>query len=367
MTNIFYIGNNFFDAKRVFFFPEMPSVDNGYTMAVTADFNRFLFGNDDLIIVWTAFYDESIMLFEKLHNELGINAIIVLRKRNLAYQFWAIFSLRHPSVFYSKSLSTLFERFNRIEYVFCGETTFYFFMNSIRGFFEREVRFHNVWMKIFMRQRIYSFKVADIVMSANLFYFDNLEKKIFKAPVDKILINQSDLNFYKVMTGDTKGRVWSVIDDLRRNEFISDKLIFNIDGSLQIIWFGSVSGHMKGGLYWFIKNVYKPLIDEGFFMRFDLFGEGSLSFSSERYRIKGHGRFIGLGLPLDGLGLFINPDLLGGGIKMKIKYFLENNLKFLSTPFGVEGYEKIEMDNYALIEHPNHWPSSLRTLLTGSK
>lgn len=363
MTNTFYIGNNLNDTKRVFLFPEMPSGANGYTIAVRADFDRYRFSENDLILVWTVFYDESILFFEKLQKEVGFNVIILRRQREWIYQLSSILLFRHPSVFYSKVVSNLFERFCQLEYVFCGDTTFFFFMNSIRGDFEKEVRFHNVWMKIFLRQRIYSLNVTDIIMRVNLHFFDYLEKRIFKANVNKIFINRSDLKFYEAMTGDTNGRFWSVIDDLFRQDLVLDRMIYKNDGSLQIVWFGSVSGHMKGGLSWFIKDIYKPLIDEGYNLSFDLFGEGSLTFSSVNYRIKGHGRFRGNGIPLDGLGLFINPDLLGGGIKLKIKYFVENNLKFLSTPFGVEGYEEIELGKSALIERPNEWGRVLRELL----
>lgn len=367
MTDIHYVGNNKQNAKRLFLFPETPSDANGYTIAVREDFNRFDFNKDDLVIVWTLFYDESILFFENLHRALGLNSVIIRRKRDWFYRLQSLLLFRHPSLFYSNCIAKRVERIYQIEYVFCGDTTFFPFMDTIKGDFVREVRFHNVWMKILLRRHITQQAVVGSIMRINLFFFDSLEKRIFKANVNKIFINRSDLKFYEVMTGDTSAKVWSVIDDFSKRDVFHNDMLFNDDGSLQIIWFGSVSGHMKGGLKWFIKHVYIPLMDDGLNLRFDLFGEGSLKFSSKRYRITGHGRFVDSGVPMGGRGLYINPDLLGGGIKLKIKYFIEFNLRFLSTPFGMEGYEAVDTGNRALISPPNQWQEVFRALFDCSK
>lgn len=362
MTDIHYIGNNHQNTKRLFLFPETPSDANGYTIAVREDFKRFEFDKEDLVIVWTLFFDESILFFENLHRDINLNVLIIKRRRDWFYRLKSILLFRHPSMFYSKSIAGLVERVYQLEYVFCGDTTFFLFADNIKGDFVREVRFHNIWMKIHNRLQIMPQAIVGSVMRMNLFFFNSLEKRIFKANVNKIFINQSDLTFYEVMTGDTGSKIWSVIDDICRRDVVHDEVLFNDDGSLQIIWFGSVSGHMEGGLKWFIKHVYIPLMDDGLNLRFDLYGEGSLKFNSKKYRITGHGRVVDSGLPMGGKGLFINPDLIGGGIKLKIKYFIEYNLRFLSTSFGMEGYEAVDTGNRALISPPNEWLRVLRTL-----
>jgi hypothetical protein len=56
---------------------------------------------------------------------------------------------------------------------------------------------------------------------------------------------------------------------------------------------------------------------------------------------------------MDGNGLFVIPDLLGGGIKVKTGDALRQGVPFVTTPFGAEGYEFDHCEGRIVAELPD--------------
>ena len=54
--------------------------------------------------------------------------------------------------------------------------------------------------------------------------------------------------------------------------------------------------------------------------------------------------------------LYVNPDIVGGGIKLKLMDLLEGGIPFISSPFGYEGYSRNLIDErFCFVEEEDNW------------
>lgn len=61
--------------------------------------------------------------------------------------------------------------------------------------------------------------------------------------------------------------------------------------------------------------------------------------------------------------LYINPDIIGGGIKLKLQTLIEAGVPFISSVFGFEGYSHSIIDNrYIIVEEEANWVKKLLNL-----
>jgi hypothetical protein len=81
-----------------------------------------------------------------------------------------------------------------------------------------------------------------------------------------------------------------------------------------------------------------------------MFGSGSKNWNDPAHGVIGHGFYDGDGLPLDGDALFACPDLLGGGIKIKVGDWLSWGLPIIATPFALDGYQLPQLNNMITAE-----------------
>jgi hypothetical protein len=87
-----------------------------------------------------------------------------------------------------------------------------------------------------------------------------------------------------------------------------------------------------------------------------MWGVGTERFANPQNGVYGHGFRRENGLPFDGDGLFVIPDLLGGGIKIKTGDALADGRAFITTPFGMEGYEPAHDPNVLTADFES-WPA----------
>jgi hypothetical protein len=161
--------------------------------------------------------------------------------------------------------------------------------------------------------------------------FSKLERNIFRdTNVLPIFINETEQKYFELMYPGRQSELWT--------PKISKQLLPSRPKNNAFIYFGSYAHHQKPGIIWFLNKVFNPLrnMDSSFTVHF--WGLGAGSFNDPMNGIFCHGEYNQPGLPMMDEGLFINPDLLGGGIKFKIAEWLEMGVPFISTPFGVEGF-----------------------------
>ena len=243
--------------------------------------------------------------------------------------------MSHPRVeLNAKDLSFLLKY--EFENIHCDEVIFYRALRSLYPSKKINVRFHNSYARINYRRKIADIKV-DCKFWLTLKLFDSLEREIFRDEnCQKIFLTGEDCSFYSSLFGRTSDcEVWPFIPDMesaiknRRDETLSHK----------IVWYGGIESHKKASVEWFIKDVYpqvKSMIPD---VEFHLWGNGSELYNDERLSIYGHGKYMKDDLP-EKNSLYINPDIIGGGIKLKLMALIENGIPFISSVLDMKGIPK---------------------------
>jgi len=360
--------------KRLFFFPEAPNNFNGYGIAVSEDLKKFVFSDSDLIVFYTDKLKGDIEKYIKLPGQV----VVIKRNKNLMKLFKSRFRILNPGRFWDNEVLNTVSN-NEIEYIFCGDTIFYEFIHLF--FADKSskiaIRFHNNWHKIKSRIRLLKVKVNLKFYITNLLIDIRTERKAFlNRKADKYFISTSDLAYYRLITGNRDGQVWGVTEfsDAEVSGLgAADK---NISNSFDVaanalrhkrfIWFGTVVAHSVDGVNRFISDIFKPLQSEYPSLEFHLYGYGTEAFNSTVNNIYAHGIYKGDSLPMKNEGLYILPDLTGGGIKLKVNSFIVNEVCFLSTPFGVEGYSIDKLSRIADVVEFDLWEEHLKAKLRNS-
>jgi hypothetical protein len=134
----------------------------------------------------------------------------------------------------------------------------------------------------------------------------------------------------------------------------------NIKLNRKIVWFGGIESHKTQSICWFINDIFKEVRKKIPDMEFHLYGNNTKKFSNPINGIYGHGHYAGKEFPMKSNALFINPDIIGGGIKLKLITYLNEKVVFLSTPFGFEGYDKELIDGkYCIVKEPDRWTETI--------
>jgi hypothetical protein len=346
--------------KRLFLFPEIPSKINGYCIAVMSDFKRYEYRKGDVLIFFTT-SDKLPLDVSGILDDKEVEVRIVKRDLSLKYKIKSLLYLKHPSMFYDKNVKNIKQ--DKYCYVFCGDSIFYpFCMSGLKSDIY-VMRFHNLWQKILVRKFIKDISL-DIKLLMNLIYFYFYEKKIIKdTRFKKIFISDSDKEFYTSITGNYECETWEVIERYSNGDKKKDYTIMSNEGSILFVYFGTVSMHMKKGIDYFIEKVIYELKKENIKYEFHLYGMNSEHYNDELKNVYAHGIYKEDKIPLSGNALFINPDIIGGGIKLKVQYMIENELYFISTPYGMDGYEKYKNNERVYIEDLSVWCEIIKKLI----
>jgi hypothetical protein len=244
--------------------------------------------------------------------------------------------------------------------IICGEVIFY---RALRQLFPRKkilIRFHNLFLVSQTRNRVLRYSLP-LMARLNMSLLVRLEKEILKDQhVLPVFITEEECNFFHMLYPGRTALIWPVVDTSAiRKSFVNSE-----PGSPRLVWFGSLSHHKKYALEYFIAKVYTPLKMRMPLLQLHVFGAGSERFNRPMADISGHGYYSDEGFPFGGKALFINPDLLGGGIKLKVDEWLKNGIPFISTPYGVEGY-KVSESGSILIRDIDKWADAISVYFCG--
>lgn len=321
---------------NLYIFPSQPVTTNGYGIAVKSDLERLNTTADDLII-WYDYRQEKI--YE--------NDVVLLRPSKFALsRFINILKNKVNCEVYEKSLSKF--DLQSVNEIFCGEVIFY---RALRKLFPNKkitVRFHNCYARIKDRLRLIDTNV-NLKMRIDLNAFYQLEKEIFQdRNTTKIFISNEDRDYYTSNFGIySDSIVWGFSPNME--QAIKNR---NSSKKNKIVHFGGLQAHKVDGIKWFINDIFIQLRSKYPNIEFHLYGSGTINFNSPSDGVYGHGFYDGDSLPDLEDGLFINPDSLGLGVKIKLIDLFEKGASFISTPYGYEGYDRKYIDNmhYFIVE-----------------
>lgn len=248
--------------------------------------------------------------------------------------------------------------------IHCDEVIFY---RAIKKLFPNKritVRLHNLFARIYERSKILNIK-SDWRYWGKMKILYNLEKMIITdSLVHKVFVCEEDANYYELITGKKDYSIWlngpddSLMIKNRKPLALTNK----------IAWLGGVEGHKISSIKWFINNIYSKIKENEPNIEFHLYGANTEQFDNPTMKIFGHGYYSGEGIPLSDEALFVNPDILGGGIKIKLLTFLNNGIPFISSPFGYEGYSKDLIDNkYCNVVEDQYWVEIIVSIFRENK
>jgi hypothetical protein len=335
-------------------FPESASLKNGYGIAVDYAYNKLNPNNNDLIIWYTN--DKDLPKYKE--------SDIILRRPRL-FSFKRLKNMlfnRLGAEVTTKDLHDI--KAISFENIYCDDVIFY---RAIRKLFPEKfitVRFHNCFSRIKNRKNILKIR-ENVMFEIKLLEYQKLEREIFRDKnTHKIFISEEDRAYYKLLMGRTDSSVWSFkLDENKAYQNRTEVLFDN-----KIVWFGGLQDHKMSSIYWFINEVLPKIKLEIPNIEFHLWGMNTIKLNSPKNNIFGHGYYTGKGFPFKETALYINPDIIGGGVKLKLKTYYEEGLIFITTPFGFEGYSLDLVDNkYVMVEDLDSWSEVIiSTLQTSS-
>lgn len=335
----------------LFMYPEAATHRDGLGIGVEYAYNRETPKADD-VVVWLSSYDRSEM------KHLREKDVVLKRNKLLSLRsFENILKGRHRSEFKKKDL--LFLKDYDFDVIHCDDVVFYKALRELFPEKQLRVRLHNCFSRIEVRNQFLK-KEVGLKYGYALRSMKTLETEIFNdRNVYKIFISDEDRDFYRATYGITSdSETWQYSPD--RDKMKKNQAPFHL--THQLVWYGGVEAHKESSVRWFINEVLPVLKHEVPDVEFHLWGRNTQQFDSPANGVFGHGFYKGEGLPLTNC-LYVNPDIIGGGIKLKLMTLMEKGVPFISTPFGFEGYEKDLNDGvYCHVIEMEKWPEAILSL-----
>lgn len=328
--------------------PSYPDSYGGYGKAVRADIQRLDISRDDLVVVYAPKSQDILPSSEYLHRS--------------SRQSWR----RLPNIIRMRCTSELqaFELRPLVwgrgfSKVFCGDTIFYHAARAIFPDTPFDVRFHNYFSMARYRQSMRRYPIS-LLFRYNLYVVSHLEREILNDPlVAPIFITPEEQNYARLAFPHLKSECWP-IHSIDAQQCPLPKA----PSAWRLVFMGSLAHHTRVGVDYLMQHVLPRIRERSPGLKLHLFGGGTERLNRPASSIFGHGYFQGDGYPFDGDGLFVVPDLVGGGIKVKVGDMLRAGVPFISTPFGVEGYE-LPKSPHVIVVDIDEWPEVLESYFRG--
>lgn len=338
---------------NLFLFPSYPSLDNGYGQGVYFAYNKLQPKKDDTIVWYPSPSDKSIVA-------IGENDIIINKRPQISCVSIKNVILGRPRLELGKGdLGAL--KGLRPEKIHCDETLFYRAVRKIYPDAHLNIRFHNCYARIYARKKQLGVGL-DWKYDYTLKAMHKLESEIFRdRNCRKIFISDEDRCYYTSMYGiQSDSETWPYSPDM---ELVRKSRTGDIRLGRKLVWFGGVDSHKYASIRWFINSVFSEIKRKFPDIEFHLWGAKTSQFNSPERGIFGYGYFNGNGFPMKD-ALYVNPDIIGGGIKMKLMPLMENGIPFISSPFGFEGYSSDLVDGkYCHVVESDKWAGYITDLL----
>lgn len=336
---------------NLYLFPEKASENNGYSIAVKSDYDRLLPSQEDTVI-W---YSDSLKFPLFSDNHILIKRPSLLSSKRIINVLQGQISCE----VIGRDLQDI--KNDSYDTIFCGDVVFYRVLRKMFPEKRMIVRFHNCFARIKDRNRILRNRLNwKFKMDMEAFYL--LESEIFRDPnVEKIFISKEDRDYYQLITGRLNdSSIWAFDPDRIVMERNRKPIIYK----KKLVWFGGLEAHKIASMRWFIDSVYPRIRSVIPDVEFHLWGNTTAKMNNPLKGIYGHGFYEGIEMPFKNAALYINPDLVGGGVKIKLKTYFESGIPFITTPFGYEGYsDDLIDDEYCYSIEPDLWAEKIISIL----
>ncbi len=289
---------------RAFFFPVLPGQHSGYECVVSDDVSRLRPRKTD--------------------------RVQYAAKAGWVRKLLSLLCLR-PTAF---RLNVDHELIEQVESLFIGDVVLVvFFKKRHLNSPKTTIRFHNLYLRV-----LYSHGYFGLLRTVGLFPFFTF---LCVAFVERIALTNSNALFDFISQEDK---------DFAISRFHIENYIVNpikvcappkkveLHLTTRLIWLGNLGAHKSHGLRIFIRDILPVLRSKNPNYHLELFGKGTEIFSKPERGVFGRGFYPKSDLPYGGNGIFIVPDTLGIGVKVKIKNMIEKGAHIIGTPESVIGY-----------------------------
>lgn len=302
---------------RFFLLPVRPGSSTGYEIMVAQDIER----------LQTIESDE--FFFAKRRSVLG--------------RFYNIISLK-PSAF-----KIVAPKIERNEFLFVGDSVLTPFVpRSVLNRKETTIRFHNLYLRSLYQygflQLLNMVGLRSMVVFLSVAFVEHFALRQKKAKFDFVSFEDEQFARERFQLSDTEVHGVNVpVPQMRSRLLHSERLIF----------FGSLGAHQRPGVDNFVRVILPILRQKDSGYHLEMFGRGTERFHDPENGVYGHGFYNGTGLPFDGDGIFVVPDTIGLGVKMKIGCLVSKGAHVVSTPLGVIGYPKAVTESLHVADLPD--------------
>lgn len=318
---------------NLYLFPEAACLNNGYGIGVEFAYNKLKPSSEDLV-VWYTDQPRDVMLH--------VNNSDVILSKNKFFSMRSVLNILEGKDRTELPINGLgFLKGLEFDTIHCDEVIFY---RALRHLFpEKQIslRLHNCFSRIYDRKKMIGVKL-DWKYETKLKNMYVLEREIFlDKNVHKIFISDEDRFYYTSTFGKSSdSETWAYIPN-------HDKVLKSREQEVQLnhklVWFGGVESHKAASIQWFISDVLPKVRESVNDVEFHLYGKNTEKFNNPENSIFGNGFYKGDGFPMSN-SLYVNPDIIGGGIKLKLMDLFEGGIPFISSPFGYEGYSQDLID-----------------------
>lgn len=336
---------------RFLLFPTSANNKSGYGIAVSSDFRRLKVDSDDRVLWYTDYSDRGIYYRDG-------DSVLLRQPRNPLKLLRGIIMNRLRTEISHSDLKHHYDMLNQATEIWCGD---YIFYRAIRKLFPTKrlvVRFHNVHYRNKIRADVFNIRL-DFKYRQLLRICSNIEKEIFNdSNVVPIFISKEDQEFYELTTRRNDSILWDIAPNDKM--IVMKRKEVKLEPVNQIVFLGGLSSHKVRSIQYFISHIWSKLVLKHENLQFHLFGKGTEAFNDESLRIYGHGFLDSEDFPFASSSLYINPDLIGGGVKVKVLSLLENAIPFITNNFGYEGYDiKYKHDQFCIIRDIINWDKEI--------
>lgn len=341
---------------NLYIFPEAACNTNGYGIAVAAAYSRLDIKPEDMVVWMTTIPKEKMKY-------LRDQDIIITRPKTLSFKS-VVNTIKgnNRSELWVSDLSFL--KGKHFDNIYCDEVIFF---RALRKMYPDQlitVRLHNCYARIYDRLRLLDRKV-DLKFLITLRNMYTLEKDVFNDSNSfKIFISNEDRDYYTSHYGKTSdSSVFDFSVDIKKAK--ENRRDLSLDNRL--IWYGGVESHKKASIDWFIAEVLPQVRSVVPDVEFHLWGNKTAQFDNPGDKVFGHGFYDGDGMPSH-TSLYVNPDIIGGGIKLKLMSLIESGVPVISSTFGYEGYSHDMIDNeYCIVQEDGKWAQFIIDYLKAHK
>lgn len=260
---------------------------------------------------------------------------------------------RYPSVCPTyRDLRPLAEHTFRKDIAFCGDTILYPALRALLPEGRLVVRFHNYFTDVLNHAKDYGYLKSMPLYYIELLRFRNLEHTILRDPkaLPVFLCREEAESAYRATRRTGSVRTVAPTQVTRPH-----------DRPLKtLVWFGGLTAHKFLSMRRFLSDHWPAIRHANPGVELHLYGLHTEKFSAEG--VTGHGRYPGTDFPKVESALYINPDLVGGGVKIKMLHYMMNGIPFISTPVGTQGIE-VPSNLRWRVEPMSEWPRTIAALL----